>query len=181
MKQKNTNNLLLLFIPIFLDLLLTNLFSSVDSFMLIRYDSLIGNELTHLCEKAVNTAGQTISLLTVLIVICSNGVSIVVGQYLGAKREDRAKKVLAQGIFFNTILGIVLMSIFVFFSSTLLKLANTKESFFDLAKDYLSIYAFALPFMAISSVISANFRAYGKPIYVTIISIICNGFNVILN
>ena len=181
MKQKNTNNLLLLFIPIFLDLLLTNLFSSVDSFMLIRYDSLIGNELTHLCEKAVNTAGQTISLLTVLIVICSNGVSIVVGQYLGAKREDRAKKVLAQGIFFNTILGIVLMSIFVFFSSTLLKLANTKESFFDLAKDYLSIYAFALPFMAISSVISANFRAYGKPIYVTIISIICNGFNVLLN
>ena len=181
MNRKNTNNLLLLFIPIFFDLLLTNLFSTVDSVMLVKYDLLIGNETTHLCETAVATAGQAISLLTILVVICSNGVSIVVGQYLGASREDRAKKVLAQGIFFNTVLGIVLMGIFVFFSSTLLKLAKTNESFFDLAKDYLSIYAYALPFMAISSVISANFRAYGKPIYVTIVSIVCNGFNVLLN
>lgn len=175
MKGNNFKRIILLFIPIFLDLLLHNLFGSVDAIMLIKYDP------THLCENAVGTAGSTLSLLTVLIIICSNGVAIVVGQYLGASRKDDAKKVLPQGVLFNLILGITLMIVFVFFTPFLLTLARTKEEYFELAKDYLSIYAYSIPCMAITAVISANFRANGKPIYVTIVSFACNALNVLLN
>lgn len=164
-----------LFLPIFLDCLLSNLFGSVDAIMLIKYDP------THLCEDAVGTAGATLSLLTVLIIICSNGVSIVVGQYLGAGRKNEANKVLPQGVIFNLTLGIFLMLVFVFFTPTLLTLGNTKEEYFDLARDYLSIYAYSIPCMALTAVISANFRANGKPLYVTVVSFLCNGLNVLLN
>ena len=175
MKKNAFKSIVLLFIPIFLDLLLNNLFGSVDAIMLIKYDP------THLCESAVGTASSTLSLLTVLIIICSNGVAIVVGQYLGANRKEDVKKVLPQGVLFNLILGIFLMLLFVFFTPLLLKLANTKEEYFDLAKDYLSIYAYSIPCMALNAVISANFRANGKPMYVTIVSVSCNVLNVFLN
>ena len=148
--------------------------------MLIKYDAIYNPE-THLCENAVGTAGSTLSLLTVLLIICSNGVSIVVGQYLGSKKIDTAKRVLPQGILFGTLLGLFLMIVFAFGSPALLKMSNAKPEFFNLAKDYLSIYAFCLPFMAITAVISANFRAYGKPIYITIFSVVCNIFNVFFN
>ena len=168
-------SIIVLFIPIILDLILNNLFSTVDSLMLIRYDE------THFCEMAVGTAGSTLSLLTVLVIICSNGVSIVVGQYLGARKPDTAKRVLPQGVLFNLILGLLLMLVFAFGSPLLLTLSRAKPEYFDLANEYLSIYAYALPFMALVAVISSNFRAYGKPIYITIVSVLCNMLNVLFN
>ncbi len=84
-KQDKTifKKLIKLFIPIFLELLLINLLSSVDTLMLSNYNKL--------CVNAVGTAQSTISLLTSLIVICSNGVAILVGQFLGAKKDKEAK------------------------------------------------------------------------------------------
>ena len=97
-KQDETifKKLIKLFIPIFLELLLINLLSSVDTLMLSNYNKL--------CVNAVGTAQSTISLLTSLIVICSNGVAILVGQFLGAKKDKEAKDVLAQGVIFNLLL-----------------------------------------------------------------------------
>ena len=114
-KQDKTifKKLIKLFIPIFLELLLINLLSSVDTLMLSNYNKL--------CVNAVGTAQSTISLLTSLIVICSNGVAILVGQFLGAKKDKEAKDVLAQGVIFNLLLGILLFLIFFFLCDYLLK------------------------------------------------------------
>ena len=174
-KQDETifKKLIKLFIPIFLELLLINLLSSVDTLMLSNYNKL--------CVNAVGTAQSTISLLTSLIVICSNGVAILVGQFLGAKKDKEAKDVLAQGVIFNLFLGILLFLIFFFLSDYLLKLVNTSDTFFGYAKTYIRIYAIALPFQAITQVVGADFRAHEKPIYLTIISIISNFINVGLN
>ena len=122
MKENVFRKILLLFIPIFLELLLINLLSSVDTLMLTRYDEA--------CVDAVGASNATLGSLTTLLIISSNGVSIVVGQYLGGKKEMDAKRVLAQGVFFNFFLGLALMIIFFFGNGFLLKLANTKESFF---------------------------------------------------
>lgn len=173
MFEKQFRKISSLFIPIFLELLLINLLSSVDTLMLSRSNDLYVN--------AVGTSNSTLALLTTLIIISSNGVSITVGQFLGASKDDDAKNVLSQGVLFNFILGLILMVIFFFGNGILLKLVNTKESFFEYAKIYLKIYSIALPFQAVTQVINANFRAYGKPIYMTIVSIIANLINVLLN
>ncbi|MBQ2471115.1 MAG: hypothetical protein II508_00800, partial [Acholeplasmatales bacterium] len=60
----------------------------------------------------------------------SNGVSIVVGQFLGAGKNKDSKLILAQGVFFNFCLGLLLMVIFFFGNGALLKMANTKDSAF---------------------------------------------------
>ncbi len=173
MKKEVFRKVLLLFIPIFLELLLINLLSSIDTIMLTRYDEL--------CVNAVGTSNQTLSLLTTLIIISSNGVSITVGQFLGGRKDKEAKDVLSQGVFFNFFLGLGLMLVFFFFNGPLLKMANTPDSFFEYAKTYLKIYSIALPFQAITQVINANFRAYGKPFYMTIISVVSNLINVLFN
>ena len=123
-KQDETifKKLIKLFIPIFLELLLINLLSSVDTLMLSNYNKL--------CVNAVGTAQSTISLLTSLIIICSNGVAIIVGQFLGAKKDKEAKDVLAQGVIFNLLLGLLLFLIFFFLCDYLLKLVNTSDTFF---------------------------------------------------
>ncbi len=162
-----------LFFPIFIEFLLIILLTTADTFMLSRYDEL--------CVDAVGTANQAIQLLQIFIIISSNGVAIVVGQFLGAKKEDDAKRVLSQGVIFNLILGIILMTIFLLSSKFLLKLINAKDDFFSLANDYMIIYAIGLPFLAVSQVIYSNFRAYGKPLPMTIVSLISNIINVILN
>ena len=127
-KQDKTifKKLIKLFIPIFLELLLINLLSSVDTLMLSNYNKL--------CVNAVGTAQSTISLLTSLIVICSNGVAILVGQFLGAKKDKEAKDVLAQGVIFNLLLGILLFLIFFFLCDYLLKLVNTSDTFLGMQK-----------------------------------------------
>lgn len=163
----------MLFIPIFLELLLMNLLTSVDTLMLSNYDKL--------CVNAVGTSNSTLSLLTCLLIISSNGVSIIVGQFLGAKKDKDAKEILSQGVIFNFLLGIILFIVFFVFAGPLLRLVNTNDDFFELAKTYIKIYSFALPFQALNQVIAANFRAYGKPFYMTISSIASNVLNVFLN
>ena len=173
MKENVFRKIVFLFIPIFLELLLVNLLSSVDTLMLTRY-----NEL---CVDAVGASNSTQASLTTLLIISSNGVSIVVGQFLGAGKNKESKLILAQGVFFNFCLGLLLMVIFFFGNGALLKMANTKEEFFEYAKSYMRIYSVALPFQAITQVINANFRAYGKPFYMTIVSILSNLINVLFN
>ena len=173
MKENVFRKIVFLFIPIFLELLLVNLLSSVDTLMLTRY-----NEL---CVDAVGASNSTQASLTTLLIISSNGVSIVVGQFLGAGKNKDSKLILAQGVFFNFCLGLLLMVIFFFGNGALLKMANTKEEFFEYAKTYMRICSVALPFQAVTQVINANFRAYGKPFYMTIVSIVSNLINVLLN
>lgn len=173
MKENVFRKIVFLFIPIFLELLLVNLLSSVDTLMLTRY-----NEL---CVDAVGASNSTQASLTTLLIISSNGVSIVVGQFLGAGKNKDSKLILAQGVFFNFFLGLLLMVIFFFGNGALLKMANTKEEFFEYAKTYMRICSVALPFQAVTQVINANFRAYGKPFYMTIVSIVSNLINVLLN
>lgn len=163
----------ILFWPILLEVVLMNLLNSVDTLMLSYYDVL--------CVDASGSASSTISMLSTLLIISSNGVAIIVGQFLGAKKQEEAKGVLSQGVFANFFLGLLLAILFYFLGGYLLKLANTKDSFFDLALTYLKIYALALPFQAVNQVIAANFRAYKKPMVSTVVSIASNLLNILLN
>ena len=83
MKERKST-LLSLGLPIFIQLLLFNLLSTVDTLMVNNYN-----------EKfiiSMNNANQIIHMLNVILLISSTGVGIVIAQYLGAKKEEDAKK-----------------------------------------------------------------------------------------
>jgi Na+-driven multidrug efflux pump len=98
-KERKTT-ILTLGIPIFIQLMLFNLLSTVDTLMISEY-----NEAFII---SMNNASSIIHLLNVLLSICSTGVGIVIAQYLGAKKNLDAKIAFNNGLLFNLFLSIVL-------------------------------------------------------------------------
>ena len=99
MKERKSS-LISLGLPIFIQLMLFNLLSTVDTLMITKY-----NEQFII---SMNNANQVIHMLNVLLLICSTGVGIVIAQYLGAKKEEDAKKSFNNGLIFNLSLSLIL-------------------------------------------------------------------------
>lgn len=172
MKKKKAN-ILTLGVPIFIQLLLFNFLSTIDTLMITDYnESLV---------IAINNAGQVTSMLNVLFSICSTGVGIVIAQYLGAGKEEDAKKSFNNGFLFNLILSLFLMIILLFLQKPLLQLINCPEHFIPDAMQYLSITCFGMPLYAMTYVLSANLRSYQRPGFITVIGVGSNLINVGLN
>ena len=173
MPTKLEKNLYKLAIPIFIELLFMMLLGTVDTIMLSRFDdNAVG---------AVSNANTVINFLTVLINVVSVGIGVVISNYLGARNEDFAKRAISTGVFFNTILGLSLFLFFQFFGDSLFKLVGTSEIFLLNSTNYLKIVTMGIPFIALSQVLSASLRSYGKPRQMMIVTMISNIINVIIN
>ena len=173
MNNKLQKNLFRLGLPIFIELLFFNLLGAIDTLMLTRY-----NEDN---VAAVGNANTVLNFLAILLNIVAVGISIVVSQYLGSKKEEEAKKALASGVLFNVSLGLIMFLVLQFFGSFLFRIINTPQDIFQTATSYLLIVCFAIPFQSMTCVLSANLRSNGKPMYIMITAIVANVINVILN
>jgi Na+-driven multidrug efflux pump len=83
--------------PILIELLFFVLMSTVDTLMLSNYsDHAVGS---------VGNANTLIMMFAVTLLIITNGVAVLVSQYIGAKRDDLAQKVIGNGIVLNLFVG----------------------------------------------------------------------------
>lgn len=170
MKQRNFNKL---FWPTFVELLFFMLMGTVDTLMLSNYsDFAVGS---------VGNANTLIQLFAVLFLVISNGVAVLVSQYLGAKQEDSAKKVVSTGMIINLMVGLILSSTLILSSDVLLRLVNTKPEIFIDSKTYLQMIAISLIFVAVSNVITATLRSYQHAKYITYVVIVANLLNIFGN
>jgi putative MATE family efflux protein len=160
-------------LPIFLQLLLFNLISTVDTLMI--------NEYNKNYVLSMNNANQVVSMLNVLLTIVSTGVAIVISQYLGAKKEEDAKKAFNNGIIFNEALALILFILLITLREPLLYLINCPEKYIEGASSYLLIVAFGIPFYSVTNVCYANLRANKKPAATMIIAVAVNLVNMGLN
>lgn len=172
MKERKSS-LISLGLPIFIQLMLFNLLSTVDTLMITKY-----NEQFII---SMNNANQVIHMLNVLLLICSTGVGIVIAQYLGAKKEEDAKKSFNNGLIFNLSLSLILFLVILLFSKPLLTLIQCPSEYLDNAVTYISIIAWGIPLNALTNIYSANLRANKKPGFITIIAVLSNLLNVLLN
>lgn len=172
MKVKQTN-LLMLGIPIFIQLLLFNLLSTVDTLMVSNY-----NEEYVI---SMNNASSIIHMLNVLLNICSVGVGIVISQYLGAKKEEDATKAFTIGIVFNVGLSLFLLLFLLIFQRQLLTLINCPQKNINDAIKYISIVALGMPLNAAANIYATNLRSNKKPYIITLVVLCSNLLNVFLN
>lgn len=172
MKEKKAN-IFTLGIPIFIQLLLFNLLSSVDTIMISDFNENF--------VISINNASSITSMLNVLLTICSTGVGIVIAQYLGAKKKEDAKKSFGNGLIFNLSLGIILMTILLIFQKPFLQMIQCPKAYINDAMSYVTIIAFGIPFFASYSVIAAELRSHKKTIFITLVAVISNLINVLLN
>lgn len=170
LKDHPGRSLLAFSLPMMLGNLFQQFYNMVDSIIVGKFVS----------EDALAAVGASYSLTTVFIMIAIGGgigSSVIVSQYLGAKRYDRMKTSIYTALISFFILSIFLFIFGLLTHENLLRMLNTPTNIFSDASLYLEIYFMGLPFLFMYNILSSIFNALGKsqiPLYLLIFSSILN-------
>ncbi len=159
--------------PIYIELLFFMLMGIADTLMLSQYSDL--------SVAAVGNANRIMAVFIVLLNSVALGVGVLVSQYVGANREDEAKRVMRAGFFGSFLIGMVLCLFLILLSSRIFVLIRTDASIFDASLFYLRTVVFSIPFIAALQAISAGFKSFGRTKLIMGIIAITNMVNVFLN
>ncbi|WP_040950925.1 MATE family efflux transporter [Gorillibacterium massiliense] len=149
--------------PIFVDSVLRMMLGTVDVFMLSR--------ISDTATGAVGLANEIIFFCIMMFGFVGIGTSVVVSQYIGARREQEASRISALAITINLIFGIIVSVLLVNFGESLMRLLNLNPEQIGIASRYLKIIGGFIWIEALSYAISSIVRAGGHTksvMYVTL-------------
>lgn len=139
--------------PIFIETAMFMLLGFIDVYILSNYDDL--------AASSVNTANQTISIVTIVFQILSTAGAVMISQYLGAKDRRSASLVsvllLASQLFF----GMIISAVFLLFNRPILMLVGADGQILEYASRYLSIVGGTMMFQALLNACSVIIRNHG--------------------
>jgi len=139
--------------PIFLEILLFMLMGTSDTLM-----------LSGVSDDAVSAVGVVNHYVFICILstsVVGSGASIVVAQYLGARRQQEAARISALALTLNLCLGITVSSGLLLLGDTLLVGMNLEGPVLAYAQTYLRLVGGFLFFQALINVCSGLLRTYG--------------------
>lgn len=93
----------------------------------------------------LNISNTVVNLFNVMFISFGSGVSVVVGQLLGANELDKAKDAAPKLIFFSVMLCVVVGGIMACFSGLFPQAYNTTDAVRTLARDFILISAVLMP------------------------------------
>ncbi|OIJ10502.1 MATE family efflux transporter [Anaerobacillus alkalilacustris] len=139
--------------PIFIEIFLHMLMGSADTLMLSQYDD---NAVA-----SVGVANQVLNLIIVMFGFIAAGTSILIAQYIGAKKEEEANKIGVVSIAANLIFGILLSIIIFILAPTILKAMNIPSELMKTSLIYLQIVGGFSFIQALILTIAAIVRSHG--------------------
>ena len=156
--------------PMFLELLLNILLNNMDTLMLSHYDE---NSV-----GAVGNANQVLFLFIIMFNIIATAISVVVAQYLGAKRYDEMNKIYTLAFLVNMVFGIALSAFLVFGKGLITSFLNVSDEMLPDASTYLNIVGGGLFLQAGYNVMLQILRCNGHTKIGMYISIAINLVNI---
>jgi putative MATE family efflux protein len=171
----SNRSLIKLILPLMIEQLLVVLVGLADSIMVAS----VG-------ESAVSAVSLVDSINILLINIFAafaTGGAVVVGQFIGQNRTDKACKAGEQLIVFVTFISIIIMVIMYFGRGFIVSVifGQIEPDVATYANTYMIIVFASIPFIAIYNSAAAIFRAMGNSKITMVISIIMNLINVVGN
>ena len=154
--KSNTGAKLTLFAltwPIFIEIFLHMLMGNADTLMLSQYD-----------DNAVASVGVSNQLVSVIIVMfgfIATGTSILIAQYIGAKKEQEANQIAVVSIVGNFVFGLVLSIVIVFFAPYILNAMNIPPELMEASLIYLRIVGGFAFIQALIMTVAAIIRSHG--------------------
>ncbi|MCG3471276.1 MATE family efflux transporter [Xenorhabdus bovienii] len=151
--------------PIFIDIFLHMATLLINTYMVSHISSAYlaamggGNLVFDLCITIFN--------------FISVGCSVVIAQYLGSGKRDKASQAIHISIAFNFVLGLGCALVTVFFGYKILHIMNLPENLMEDGGAYLRVLGICLIPEAMSIILAACLRVYGKSkaaMYVTLIA-----------
>ncbi|WP_036769674.1 MATE family efflux transporter [Photorhabdus australis] len=151
--------------PIFIDILLHLVTLLINTYMVSHVST------SYLAAMAVGN--QVFDLFITIFNFISVGCSVVIAQYIGAGKRDKASQAIHISIAFNFLLGLSCALVTIFFGYKILHIMNMPEHLMKDGFSYLHILGICLIPEAISIILAACLRVYSKSkaaMYVTLIA-----------
>ncbi|WP_141328603.1 MATE family efflux transporter [Myxococcus sp. AB025B] len=139
--------------PILLELLLFMMMGTADTLML--------SGVSDDAVSAVGVVNQFLFICLLIMEVMSNGASVVVSQYLGARRSEEAARIAAVGITLNLLLGVTVSAGLLLGGDALLARMNLEGVVLAQARTYMGIAGGFIFLQALINVCSALIRTYG--------------------
>lgn len=171
---KPWEKIMLFMVPMLIGNIAQQLYNTVDSVIVGRY--LGDNALA-----AVGSAGPVLNLLIVMFVGIGMGASIVVSQYVGAKKREELAKTIGTCLVVTAI-GVVIVIILAFIiTKPMLVLLHTPEAILDWCHTYLLIMTVGCFGMAYYNILSGILRGLGDSISALVYLIVASISNIFLD
>lgn len=151
---KPLNLLLALSIPQILSAVLQLMYNTVDALI-------VGNFVGEFALAGVGLSMPIIFLMNSVMLGLGAGVSIIVGQYFGAKEYIDMRKTVGTSIVALVPLTILISIVAVFATDPILRIINTPPEAFEHASSYMKIYFAGTIFALMYNLYSAVLRALG--------------------
>ena len=148
------SKLLRFMIPILGALILQAMYGAVDILIVGWFGTTAG-------ISGVSTGSSIVNLITFTITGLSMGVTVLMGQYLGEKKEDRVGKVVGGAIFLFFIIAVILAALMLLLARPLAILMQAPEEALDLTVLYVRICGGGIFFIIAYNVISSISRGLG--------------------
>ncbi|MFP3014096.1 MAG: MATE family efflux transporter [Arsenophonus sp.] len=140
--------------PIFIDILL--------HFAILLINTYMVSQVSTAYLAAMGVGNQVFDLFITIFNFISVGCSVVIAQYLGAGKNEKASQAIHISIAFNFLLGFLGSTIILIFGYKILGIMNTPSHLLDYSYAYLHILALCLIPEAISIILAVCLRVYGK-------------------
>ena len=160
-------------IPIFIELFLQMLLGNVDQFMLSHY--------AETAVAAVANANQIINVILFLLIVMSTATTILIAQYLGAKRPDKIDEVYTISVVFHALFSAIAGAVVIIFHQTLCEWLGVPPEIMEETTLYLNIVAASIPITGIYTTYVAMFRGHSMPRIAMWIALVMNVVHIILN
>lgn len=117
--------------PMFFELLLNTMLNNVDTLMLSHYDEF--------AVGAVGNANIILFMMNIFFNVIATSTTVVVSQYLGAKRFDKMNMIYTLSIFVNFIAGAILSAAFCLMNPLIMTFLNVSPEMRHYSMMYLYI------------------------------------------
>ena len=146
--------LLSFMLPILLSLVLQSLYGAVDLLIVGRFGTTAG-------ISGVAVGGNVMNLFTMLINSITTGVTVMLGNYIGAKKVDNVNALVGNAVAFFLLLSAVLTLFIVPLARPLAIIMQTPRESLEQTAQYIRICGAGFIFITFYNFISAVFRGMG--------------------
>lgn len=148
------SKLLRFMVPILGALILQAMYGAVDILVVGRFGTTAG-------ISGVSTGSNIVNLIIFTIAGLTMGVTVVMGQYLGEKREEKVGWVVGGAIWLFLVLSFIIAAAMLVFARPLAIVMQAPEEALDLTVLYVRICGGGIFFIIAYNVISSIFRGIG--------------------
>ena len=173
-KGSALKNIITFSLPFLLANFLQTFYGMADLFIVGQYNGAAS-------LSGVSIGSQVMHMITVMLVGIAMGSTVMIGRYVGERKEEEKRMTVGNTIIIFMILSLIVTLILLFFINPIVSIMSTPVEAIQETTIYLKICFIGIPFITAYNIISSIFRGLGdskSPMY--FIAVAC-AVNIILD